>query len=170
MERFSTRRLVTAYATGGVKALGPLLEAWAPTDRRFDALAQALGRPDAGVPAAWFLRSWLRLGFEPSLRSTERFLEECLEAKSNEARLLACQALERLDIPGSRAEVTARFLRDAARGDHKFTRAWAVDAFDRLARQHPTYRQEAALLLDRASRDGAASVRARVRQILGRRP
>ncbi len=48
----------------------------------------------------------------------------------------------------------------------KFVRAWAYDAFYRLATQHPGYRPEVWRLLEQGMQEEAPSVKARIRQLL----
>lgn len=159
------RSVQLAYETGGVAGLRDFLEATPPAEGCFDALVAGLTEDSASVPATWVLRAWLKLGFEPREESVADYLRAFPDLEAKDARLHACQSIAHLEVPAESAGSLAEFLRDAVKSDHKFTRAWAVDGFHRLGLQHAKYRGEARRVLDRASRDGAASVRARVRQI-----
>lgn len=60
------------------------------------------------------------------------------------------------------------FLRNCLISDNKFVRAWAYNGFYELALQYPAYKTEVKKFLDMAMKDEAASVKARVRNILKR--
>lgn len=166
MSDSTLRSVLLAYETGGVAALQRLLEATPPTDARFESLVAGLGEDSPSVPLTWLLRAWLKRGFEPREEAVAAYLRVFPDLEAKEARLHACQSIVHLEVPAESADALAEFLRDAVKSDHKFTRAWAVDGFHRLGLQHAEYRGEARRIVDRASRDGAASVRARVRQIV----
>ncbi len=57
-------------------------------------------------------------------------------------------------------------MRKCLEDDNKFVRAWAYNGFYELAKQYPEYRTEAGQLFEMALRDEAASVKARVRNVM----
>lgn len=157
--------LTARFEAGGVQALEALLPATPPTDAWLGRLIEGLSDPRHSVPASWMIRAYLQAGLEPSAARTAGFVRALARLAADDARLHACQCIQHLDVPKRNAEQLARFLRSGVAGAHKFTRAWAVDAFHRLARQHPRYAGEAAACLERALVDPAASVRARARHV-----
>ncbi len=159
------RSVQLAYELGGVAALREFLETTPPTEERFEALVAGLKKSSASGPVTWVLLGWLKGGFEPREEAVADYLQAFPDLEAGDARLHACQSIVHLEVPAENADSLAEFLRDAVKSGHKFTRAWAVDGFHRLGLQHAEYRGEARRILDRASRDGAASVRARVRRI-----
>lgn len=161
----SLGQVLAAYEERGVAALQAFVASTPPTEARLDALVAAVGDPRAEVVATWLLRAYLERGVELGRSQTAGLLRSLARLRSDDARLHVCQLVARLDVPARNAEQLARFLREGARGDHKFTRAWATDAFHRLSLQHRRFRPEALVLLERASRDPAPSVRARARRI-----
>jgi hypothetical protein len=58
------------------------------------------------------------------------------------------------------------FLRQTLNDSNKFVRAWSYNGFYQLARHFPQYREEAEAIFEMALRDEAASVKARVRNII----
>lgn len=157
--------LVAAYANGGIERLRPELEA-APIDGRLlESLVTGVASASSAVPASWCLRAVLEEGVELDRGATAALCRALQRVTHDDARLHLCQSVQHLDIPSRNADQLARFLRAGADGEHKFVRAWAVDGFQHLARQHDRYRREAGEWLERARRDPAASVRARARRI-----
>ncbi|MEM8930246.1 MAG: hypothetical protein AAGE94_03680, partial [Acidobacteriota bacterium] len=82
------------------------------------------------------------------------------------ARLHVCRMIAVIEIPEHAADGFADFLRHGVESEHKFLRAWAIDGMHRLALQHPRLADEAETILQRGADDAAASVRARIRNIL----
>ncbi|MDA1267456.1 MAG: hypothetical protein O2816_20435, partial [Planctomycetota bacterium] len=150
-----------SYERGGVAGLEVVRDAVAPAEAWVEALIAAAADPRACVPATWLLRAYLQAGLELDRSSTAALARRLERVALDDARLHLCQSVAHLEIPTRNAGQVARFIRTAAAGDQKFTRAWAVDGLARLARQHPRYGREAGAALRRAARDPAASVRAR---------
>lgn len=157
--------LRTSFERRGVGGLQALVDKLAPSDAWMDALIDSVADEGTSVPATWMLRAYLERGVELERSQTAALLRCVNRIADDDARLHVCQSVARLEVPARNAEQLARFLREGCRGEHKFTRAWATDAFHRLALQHKRYRVEAHEWLQRAHRDAAASVRARARNI-----
>lgn len=119
------------------------------------------------IAATWVLK-WLQ---EQRVRFTAAQVRALLRSLDRagcwEARLHLLQMLAGLEIPSPAARALhgtlARYVRDPG----KLVRAWSYSGFFVLADQHPRFRPEVLGLLDAASEDEAASVRARVRRIRG---
>ena len=155
---------VRAYERDGIGGLrafvaSPAGESW------LDEVVAGSADTRASVAATWLLRAHVEAGEELGRARTAALLRALDRVDDDDARLHLCQTVASLDVPARNAEQLARFLRAGLAGDHKLVRAWAVDGLHRLARQHERYRGEALQALGRASRDPAASVRARVRRI-----
>lgn len=165
MGRELVRSVVEAFEERGVRGLEAILDRTPPTEARVEALIDAVVDARAAVPATWMVLAYLRAGLDLEHRHAASLLRALGRVRADDARLHACQAIAHLEVPARNAEQLARFLRACATGDHAFTRAWAVDAFHRLALQHPRFRAEARAALARAERDPKASVRARARHI-----
>ena len=165
MPRPALETVIAAFEAEGVKGLQRALEDHAPSDTWLEELVRAITDERASVPATWMLRAYLERGADLSGQQTALLLRSLAGVAQDDARLHLCQSVGSLDIPARNAEQLARFLRGGVAGEHKFTRAWATDAFHRLALQHPRYKREALKHVERALRDPAASVRARARHI-----
>ena len=83
-----------------------------------------------------------------------------------EAKLHILQIMPQMPIPDSHHKSIADFLRECTGSDKKFVRAWAYNGFYELAKQYPQFQAEVTQLLDAAMADEAASVKARIRNIL----
>ena len=162
MDPSSIRR---EYERHGVPGLEAVLGSTPPTRAWIDALLAACVDPECAVPATWLVRAYLQRGAELEPNQVATLLRSLARIGDDNARLHLCQLVVHLDVPARNAEQLARFLRSGVEGEHKLTRAWAVDGLQRLARQHARYRIEALAALERAERDPAASVRARARLV-----
>lgn len=152
MSRPSVPSIVAAFQRDGVPGLEALLERAKPTAAWLDDLIAAVSEGGSATAVTWMLRATLQRGIELDRRQVAALVRGLRGLEVEDARLHVCQSVVHLDVPSRSAEPLARFLRDCAGGEAKFTRAWAVDAFHRLALQHERYRREALDLLDRARR------------------
>ena len=74
-------------------------------------------------------------------------------------------------IPFMPIEITERkkvdaFLRETLTDPNKFVRAWSYNGFYELAMQHSEYLNETKQFFEMAMRDEAASIKARIRNIM----
>ncbi len=85
------------------------------------------------------------------------------------ARLHLLQTINVLPIDLAVKEIVEHFLRRCLTDDNKFVRAWAYNGFHLLQQQYPEYKPEVDEFFALAMRDEAASVKARIRNILKRK-
>jgi len=116
--------------------------------------------------ATWLLRSYVEAGAPLDSNLVSSLAVTLKGIGSHWARLHICQAVRSIEIPEGDAGSFADFLHHCTRSERPFLRAWATDGLYRLAQQHDSYEAEAALVLETALTDPAASVRARARRIL----
>jgi hypothetical protein len=71
-------------------------------------------------------------------------------------------------MPISKNEIKTveAFLRVSLTDSNKFIRAWAYNGFYEMAIQYPEYKNETKQFFEMAMRDEAASVKARIRNII----
>ena len=103
--------------------------------------------------ATWLLKRHLEVG-------------NSLSPGGSRAILGVLQCLPYLDIPEDESAGLEQFLDSCLESDYKFLRAWAYNGFNELSLRFPRYREEVNRMLARASESEAASVRARIRNIL----
>lgn len=124
------------------------------------------GEPDTATAASWLVRAYLEQGLDLDPRATTRLISRVAALPDGFARLHVCQAVRHLDVPTAAAPRLAHFLRACADSRNTYLRAWAPDAFARLALQHAAFGDEARRRVAAALNDDAASVRARARNTL----
>lgn len=119
--------------------------------------------------ATWLLKKHLEAG--NSLSAAERrTVFGVLSAQVHwESRLHILQCLPYLDIREEDCAGLEKFLDACIKSEKKFVRAWAYNGFNELSMRFPRYREEVDGMLARAGESEAASVRARIRNILKRR-
>ena len=121
--------------------------------------------PDAQRAAVKLLARYLEGGARLPPAAAARFLDGLPELARWETRLQALQALPHIAVPLRQAEVLHGFLQRCLAGPNKFLRAWAYSGLHGLASQHGGYRERVIPLLERAGREEAPSVRARLRRL-----
>ncbi|WP_419904487.1 hypothetical protein [Kiloniella sp.] len=83
-----------------------------------------------------------------------------------ESKLHILQSMEYMPIPTNQKKVTLRFLRASLKDQNKLVRAWAYNGFHLFAHQFHEYKEERDKLFSKAINNEAASVKARIRNIL----
>jgi len=116
--------------------------------------------------ATWLLKRHLEAGNSLSPGDSRAILGVLSDQEHWESRLHLLQCLPYLDIPEDQSAGLEQFLDSCLESDNKFLRAWAYNGFNELALRLPSYRDEVNLMLARAVESEAASVRARIRNIL----
>jgi len=86
-----------------------------------------------------------------------------------ETKLHVLQCLSYLTVGKQDVPPLETFLRECLASENKFVRAWAYNGFYELSLQYPQFQVEVDQLLQQALEDEAASVKARVRNILKQR-
>ncbi len=131
-----------------------------------ESLVELSGRPELETGATWLLKRHLERGGRLGDGETAALFALASDLQSWEARLHLLQGLLYLRIPEAERQPLETFVRGCLTDPNKFVRAWAYNGFYELARQYPQYREEAGKLFEMAMRDEAASVKARVRNIM----
>jgi hypothetical protein len=143
-----------------------------PDSATIDQLISLAERSDAPMQTAatWLLKQLQSRNARFTPAQVTRLAEQLCSSGPWESRLHLVQMLPDLAIPAACTEQLFQSLVSALPGRNKFVRAWVYSALHALASQHREYATEVIPLLDQASGDEAASVRARLRQLdpLGR--
>ncbi len=116
--------------------------------------------------ATWLLKHFLADGkeMEPNDVAALVSLVPILEYWESKLHILQC--LPYLSIAKSQHKAVELFLRKCITDANKFVRAWAYNGFYELACQYPEHKPEVLQFFDMAMRDEAASVKARIRQVM----
>ncbi len=130
--------------------------------RRDDPLLQAA--------ATWLLKRLQEGGAAFSEPEVEALLDLLDQVADWEARLHLLQILPVVQVPEGCKEDLHRLLGRSLRDENKFVRAWSYTALAELAAQFADLRDEVAERLRLGQRDEAASVRARIRNVLKTHP
>ena len=120
--------------------------------------------------ATWLLKHHLTQGATLDARSTSALCRELSELKDWPAQLHALQMLDKLNLSEADLDPVESFAREGLRAENKFVRAWSYHAMYLVSLQRPELQEEVSGLFERAMQQEAASVKARLRQILKDRP
>lgn len=131
-----------------------------------DALVDYAQQPILQKGATWLIKKRAESGARFTPQQIDAIYALLSGLETWEAKLHILQSMPALPIDANQKDAVEMFLRECLRGKNKFVRAWAYSGFYELAQQYPAYREEASVLFDRALHEEAASVKARVRNIL----
>lgn len=131
-----------------------------------DALIDYLSQPVLQKGASWLLKKRAESGDAFSAEQVDAIYALLPQLEAWETKLHILQSIPALPISVAQREGVEDFLRSALLDKNKFVRAWAYNGFYELARQYPEFREEAGALFERSLHEEAASVRARVRNIM----
>ena len=116
--------------------------------------------------ATWLLKKHLELGETLTKPQVKQIYDSLLKLNHWEAKLHVLQSMSYLPISIKQKNSVESFLRTCLTDKNKFVRAWTYNGFYELARQHPEYQDEVDAMLAEALQKEAASVKARIRNIL----
>lgn len=119
--------------------------------------------------ATWLLKRYVETGNSLSAVDCQAVLGVLSDQDHWESKLHILQCLPYLDIREEDCTGLEEFLDACIKSERKFVRAWAYNGFNVLAMHFPRYRKEVDDMLTRAVESEAASVRARIRNILQKR-
>lgn len=129
-------------------------------------ILEHIGDVELQRAATWLLKRHLEAGNSLSPGGSRAILGVLSDQEHWESKLHVLQCLPYLDIPEDQSAALEQFLDSCLESDKKFVRAWAYNGYNELSLRFPRYREEVKLMLARASESEAASVRARIRNIL----
>ena len=116
--------------------------------------------------ATWLLKHHFEEGGGLSAEDIDKIYSVLPNMDDWEGRLHILQCIPYMPIEKHNYEVVEAFVRKGLTGDHKLIRAWSYNGFYELAAAFPELRPEAQEIFDKALQDEAASVTARIRNLL----
>lgn len=116
--------------------------------------------------ASWLLKHHFEQGGQLAQAEINCIYQLLSDLGHWEAKLHILQCMPFMPIEKSSANSVHEFLTTRITDKNKMVRAWAYNGFYELAVQHETYKAEATQLLQTALTDEAASVKARVRNVM----
>lgn len=116
--------------------------------------------------ATWLLKKHLEAGNSLTYAECRTVFDVLSDQDHWESKLHVLQCLPYLDIREDDRVSLEEFLDACIRSEKKFVRAWAYNGFNELSMRFPRYREKVDDMLAQASESEAASVRARIRNIL----
>ena len=116
--------------------------------------------------ATWLLKKHLEAGNSLSAADCRTVMGALSDQDHWESKLHVLQCLPYLELREDDCAGLENFLDACIRSEKKFVRAWAYNGFNELSIRFPRYREQVDGMLARAADSEAASVRARIRNIL----
>jgi len=150
-----------------ISMLERIAEHYRPSSARIAELLELAGAPNPRMQqaATWILKRWLETGTSLSDEHIKGLTRVLSKIHHWEAMLHICQMLSHLAIPRSCKKKIESFLLARLTEENKFVRAWAYNGLYELVKQLGDTGQVMPLLM-KGMNDEAASVRARVKNIL----
>lgn len=116
--------------------------------------------------ASWLLKKFIESKGEISTEQGDCLWLLCSTWQSWPTCLHVLQVFENLPISIDNQKLVEMFLRRCLVSDNKFVRAWSYHGLFHLQRQFPQYADEVKSFFNLAMSDEAASVKARIRNIV----
>ncbi len=116
--------------------------------------------------ATWLLKTWLESGNKLDNSQIKVIYGFLNKLDHWEAKLHVLQSMPFMPIEKTERKNVENFLRITLTDHNKFVRAWSYNGFYELATQHSEYVNETKQFFEMAMRDEAASVKARIRNIM----
>lgn len=116
--------------------------------------------------ATWLLKTWLEDGNKLKPTQIQEIYSLLNKLEHWEAKLHVLQSIPFMPISETEREKVYNFLRATLTDPNKFVRAWSYNGFYELSTQYSKYQSETKQFFEMAMRDEAASVKARIRNIM----
>ena len=129
-------------------------------------LIQLMTQKEHQIGATWLIKHALENGDQIHSNQAVLVFEKLPLLDHWESKLHVLQCLRHLPIARSELKAVETFIRKALTSSNKLLRAWAYSGFYELSRQFPEYAEETRQLFQLAMQDEAASVKARIRNIM----
>jgi hypothetical protein len=116
--------------------------------------------------ATWLLKAWLESGNKLESDQIKTIYSTLNGLEHWESKLHVLQSIPFMPIEKAERKKIETFLRETLTDPNKLLRAWSYNGFYELATQHSEYLNETKQIFEMAMRDEAASVKARIRNIM----
>ncbi|MCP3689410.1 MAG: hypothetical protein GY784_13450 [Gammaproteobacteria bacterium] len=131
-----------------------------------DSIVRLLSNAGYQKGASWLLKAYVESGSNLEQEQVKTISALLPELQHWETKLHILQSLPFIPVGETERISIEIFLRASLTDYNKFVRAWAYNGFYELAKQYPAYQEEVIQFLQMAMRDEAASVKARIRNIM----
>ncbi len=118
--------------------------------------------------ASWLLKKHLESGSTLETNDIALIYKLLPKLIHWETKLHILQSMPYMPVGKAQKKKVEAFLRDCLTDDNKFVRAWIYNGFYELSCQYSEYKEETKQFLEMAMKDEAASVKARIRNIMKR--
>jgi len=136
------------------------------TSEFLSCLLSYLSQQETQRVASWLLKHFCEQGGQLNQAHIEQVYSQLGNLVHWESRLHILQCIGYMPISDMVKKPLEAFLRATLIDNNKFIRAWSYNGFYLLCMQYPEYREEVEQFFIMAMRDEAASVKARIRNIL----
>jgi len=116
--------------------------------------------------ATWLIKHHLECGWKIQSKEIATIYKHLPKLEHWETKLHILQCIPYMPINKTAKKYVEFFLRKCLSDNNKFVRAWTYNGFYLLSLQHSEYQQETQQLFELAMTDEAASVKARIRNIM----
>ena len=161
------RRDLLAFDGRDLTALGEIAARHEGHLGYVDGLAALANVGDGHVShgATWLLKAYLEAGGDVTQSHCRMLISKLDTVRNWASQLHLCQVIRYLRPNAQEAENIVRRLSPRLSRDRPFLGAWSLDALCHIAADHTAYADRAENALSSATRDPAASVRARAKNL-----
>ena len=160
------KQVLTNWNGKSVDEIGEVYGRYASTHSFIAQLVQFMSQKPLQKGASWLLKHHFEEGQKLILIEIKQIYQLLPELVHWESKLHILQCIPFMPIEVSQAAQVHEFLHVCVSDKNKLVRAWAYNGFYELAVQHKAYKTEAKQRLEAAMTDEAASVKARIRNVM----
>lgn len=131
---------------------------------------QLISDSDSQKGVTWLLKHWFDEKNSLESKQVEQIYQQLPKLNHWESKLHILQSIPYMPITQQQKNAVEAFLRITLTDSNKFVRAWSYNGFHQLAMQHKEYTDEVKSFFEMAMKDEAASVKARIRNIIEANP
>ncbi|MCX4027228.1 hypothetical protein H0A36_08500 [Endozoicomonas sp. SM1973] len=129
-------------------------------------IIKLMNNPSCQKGATWLLKAFLESNNKIDKKQIKSVYDSLHQLDDWESKLHILQSIPYMPIAKTECKKLERFLRVTLTDKNKFVRAWSYNGFYVLAKQYPAYAEEVKQFFEMAMKDEAASVKARIKNIM----
>ncbi|TQV70728.1 hypothetical protein FKG94_20580 [Exilibacterium tricleocarpae] len=164
----SIKKAIAAWDGKSAQDIGAIYQSYGRAPSFIREVLLLLGGESSQQGASWLLKRFFEDGRELDAATVNKIYGLLPKLVDWQTKLHILQCIPYMPIEKRQAKRLQRFLQQCLTGDNKFVRAWAYNGFYELAVQHHEYEAQAREFFAMAMKDEAASVKARIRNLLKR--
>lgn len=157
---------IAAWDGSSAEKIGTVYRSFNQHEHFIETIIELIDNRALQKGATWFLKRWLESDNRLETSQIHTIYSTLNSLEHWETKLHILQSMTYMPIEKRDVEIVRAFLQEMANDSNKFVRAWTYSGFHALADQYPEYIEETVELFNTAMQHEAASVKARIRNLI----